>query len=57
VVGKTAALSFGDAGRDDVALMKPLLDALATLTVVRPLRALRFEGSSVLRCDLSHRLR
>ena len=57
MVGKTAALSFGDAGRDDVALMKPLLDALATLTVVRPLRALRFEGSSVLRCDLSHRLR
>jgi acetoacetate decarboxylase len=56
-LGKTASLRFGDAGRDDVALMRPLLDALATLTVVEPLRALRLEGSSVLRYDLSHRLR
>jgi acetoacetate decarboxylase len=56
-LGKTAGLRFGEADRQDVALMRPLLDALATLTVVKPVRALRFQGSSVLRYDLSHRLR
>jgi acetoacetate decarboxylase len=56
-LGKQAGLRFGDAGRDDVGYMRPLLDALSTLAVVKPVQAVRFTGSSVLRYDLSHRLR
>lgn len=55
--GKSGSLSLGTAGREDIGLVRPLLDALATLTVVRPFQAVHFHGSSVLRYDLSHRLR
>lgn len=55
-LGKTAELRLGDAGRDDVGPFRTLLDALATLTIVEPGRALHFRGSAVLRYDLSHRL-
>jgi len=56
-LGKMARLQFGGASFDDVAYVRPLLEALATLTIVKPVQALRFKGSLVLRYDLSHRLR
>lgn len=56
-LGKSAHLRFGSADAADVGVIKPLLDALATLTVIQPVQALQLQGSSVLRYDLSHRLR
>jgi hypothetical protein len=55
--GKSANLWFGGAGVDDLGHARPLLDALATLTAVRPVQTVYFRGSSVLRYDLSRRLR
>jgi acetoacetate decarboxylase len=55
--GKSASLSLGTASAEDIGQVRHLLDALGTLTVVKPVDAVRFEGSSVLRYDLSHRLR
>jgi acetoacetate decarboxylase len=55
-LGKTAALEFGTAGADEIAHARQLLDALATLTVSKPVQSLYFKGSSVLRYDLSRRL-
>jgi hypothetical protein len=56
-LGKSANLRFGSPDVDDVGQMRPLLDALTTLTVIQPVQALRLQGSSVLRYDLSRRLR
>jgi acetoacetate decarboxylase len=56
-LGKKARLELGAASQEDVAFVRPLLDALATLAVVKPVQCLRFKGSVVLRYDLSHRLR
>jgi len=55
-LGKKADLRFGTADPDDLAIVRPLLDALATLEIVEPVQAAHFKGSSVLRYDLSHRL-
>jgi len=56
-LGKSANLRFGSPDVDDVGQIRPLLDALTTLTVIQPVQALRLQGSSVLRYDLSRRLR
>jgi len=56
-MGKKASLRFGMARYEDIGVVKNLLDALATLTIIRPVQALHFTGSAVLRCDLSRRLR
>ena len=55
-LGKSAKLRFGSAGAEDIAHARKLLDALKTLTIIKPLQALYFKGSSVLRYDLSKRL-
>lgn len=56
-LGKKAALRFGTARIEDVGDVKPLLEALATLTIIRPVQVVHFYGSTVLRYDLSRRLR
>jgi acetoacetate decarboxylase len=56
-LGKSAKLQFGSAGAEDIAHARPLLDALSTLSIAQPVQALYFKGSSVLRYDLSRRLR
>ncbi len=56
-MGKKASLRFGIARQEDIGVVKNLVDALATLTVIRPVQVVHFIGSSVLRIDLSHRLR
>jgi len=56
-LGKTGNPRFGTAGPDDIGPVRSLLDALQTLVVVKPLQALHFHGSSVLRYDRSRRLR
>ncbi len=56
-MGKKASLRFGIARQEDIGSVKNLIDALATLTVIRPVQVMHFTGSAVLRLDLSHRLR
>lgn len=56
-MGKKASLRFGIARQEDIGVVKNLLDALATLTVIRPIQVMHFTGSAVLRLDLSRRLR
>jgi acetoacetate decarboxylase len=56
-LAKSAGLRFGNAKVEDIGQVRTLLDALATLPVVQPLRALHYYGSAVLRYDLSRRLR
>jgi len=56
-MGKRAALRFGMARYEDIGVVKNLLDALATLTIIRPVQTLHFKGSAVLRYDLARRLR
>jgi len=56
-LGKRGRVRLGDAGRDDIVYMRPVLDALSTLEMVEPVQVARFRGSAVLRYDLSHRLR
>lgn len=55
-LGKSAKLHFGSAGTEDIAHARKLLDALSTLAISKPVQALYFKGSSVLRYDLSRRL-
>lgn len=56
-IGKKASLRFGIAREEDIGVVKHLLDALATLTIIRPVQAVHFTGSAVLRYDLARRLR
>jgi hypothetical protein len=53
---RSGSLLFGDAGQQDVAQVKLLIDALKTLTVQEIKQALHLRGSAVLRYDLSRRL-
>ncbi|HSB64991.1 MAG TPA: acetoacetate decarboxylase family protein [Anaerolineales bacterium] len=55
-LGKKASLRFGMARIEDIGLVKHLLDALATLIILRPIQVVHFIGSAVLRYDLSRRL-
>lgn len=55
-LGKSGSVRFGSADVADIGYVRTLLDALATLTIVKPLQALRFRGSTELRYDLSRRL-
>jgi acetoacetate decarboxylase len=56
-MGKKASLIFGTGRSGDIGHVKPLLDALASLTIIRPVQVLHFTGSATLRYDLSRRLR
>lgn len=56
-LGKKAALRFGTARYEDIGQVKTLMDALATLTIVRLVQVAHFFGSSVDRYDLNRRLR
>lgn len=56
-LGKSGTITYGTAGREDIWHSKPIVDALRTLPVQRVVQALRFQGSAVLRYDLSRRLR
>ena len=56
-MGKKASLRFGIARQEDIGVVKNLIDALATLTIVRPVQVVHFTGSAVLRYDLSRRLK
>jgi acetoacetate decarboxylase len=56
-MGKKASLRFGIARGEDIGVIKNLLDALATLTIIRPVQVVHFTGSAVLRYDLSRRLK
>jgi acetoacetate decarboxylase len=55
-LGKSAKLQFGSAGVEDIAHARQLLNALTTLSISKPVQAIYFKGSSVLRYDLSRRL-
>jgi acetoacetate decarboxylase len=55
-MGKKANLRFGTARTEDIGVIKNLMDVLATLTILKPLQAVHFTGSIVLRNDLSRRL-
>jgi acetoacetate decarboxylase len=56
-MGKKASLRFGTGRYEDIGIVKTLLDALATLTILRPVQVVHFTGSAVLRYDLSRRLK
>ncbi len=56
-MGKKAGFRFGIARQEDIGVFKHLVDALATLTIIRPIQVVHFLGSAVLRLDLSRRLR
>lgn len=56
-LSNAGGMYFGDPGESDVAKIKQLVDALKTLPVRQVTQTLRFRGSSVLRLDLSRRLR
>jgi acetoacetate decarboxylase len=56
-MGKKASLRFGTARREDIGVVKNLIDALATLSIIRPVQVVHFTGSAVLRYDLSRRLK
>ncbi len=53
---KTGALYIGKADIKDIGQVKILLDALKTLRVLEIKKALHFQGSAVLRYDLSRKL-
>jgi acetoacetate decarboxylase len=55
--GKTGDVRFGHAETEDIGNVKILIEALATLSVVKPIQVLRFIGSTTLRYDQSRRLR
>lgn len=55
-MGKKAGLRFGTARFEDIGYVKHLIDALATLTILKPVQVVHFTGSAVLRYDLSRRL-
>ena len=56
-MGKKASFRFGIARYEDIGVVKNLMDALATLTIIRPIQVVHFTGSAVLRYDLSRRLK
>lgn len=56
-LGKSGKLRLGSPDFEDVGAIKTMLEALSTLEVLKPLQAAHFQGSSVLRYDLSRRLR
>jgi acetoacetate decarboxylase len=56
-MGKKANLIFGTGRIEDISHVKPLIEALASLTIIRPVQVVHFMGSSVLRYDQSRRLR
>lgn len=56
-LGKSGKVYFADAGPMDVGYAKPVVDALKTLPIRQVTQTLRLRGSSVLRYDLSRRLR
>ena len=56
-MGKKASFRFGIARQEDIGPVKNLLDALATLTIIRPVQVMHFTGSAVLRYDLARRLK
>jgi hypothetical protein len=53
---KTGAFHIGEADTKDIGQVKILLDALKTLPVLEIEKALHFQGSAVLRYDLSRKL-
>jgi acetoacetate decarboxylase len=55
-MGKKASLRFGIAREEDIGVVKHLMDALATLAIIRPVQVVHFTGSAVLRYDLVRRL-
>jgi len=56
-LGKSGTVYFGNAGKDDIAEIKSVIDAIKTLPVRRLSQAVHLRGSSVLRYDLFRRLR
>jgi acetoacetate decarboxylase len=54
---RTGNLFFGNAGYSDIGQVNYLVGALKTLSIAKVKRALHFQGSAVLRYDLSRRLR
>jgi acetoacetate decarboxylase len=56
-LARSGTITYGTAGREDVGHARPIVDALRALPVRRVVQALRFQGSAVLRYDLSRRLR
>lgn len=56
-MGKKASLIFGTGRKEDIGHVKSLIEALASLTIVRPIQVVHFTGSSILRYDQSRRLR
>jgi acetoacetate decarboxylase len=56
-MGKKASMIFGTGRAEDISHVKSLLEALASLTIIRPIQVVHFTGSSVLRYDQSRRLR
>lgn len=56
-MGKRASLRFGIARSEDIGYIKILMDALATLTIIKPVQAVHYLGSYVDRYDLCRRLR
>ncbi|MGE5123594.1 MAG: acetoacetate decarboxylase family protein [Acidobacteriaceae bacterium] len=56
-LGKKASLRFGTGRTEDIGHVKPILDAIATLTIIRPVQVAHFLGSATLRYDLSRRLK
>lgn len=55
--GDHGRIYYGDPGKDDVGLHRPILKAVKTLTVTKVLGVSRTFGSSLLRGDLAKRLR
>ena len=53
---KTGEIKFGDANTADIGYYQALIDALKTLSILEIKQALHFQGSAVLRYDLSRRL-
>ncbi len=56
-LARSGEVYFGNAGVEDIGYARPLIDALKTLPVRKLVQALHFRGSSILRGDLSRRLR
>ena len=56
-LGKPGRFYYGDPTREDVGAVAGVMDALKTLPVSKVLGVSRSRGSSVLRVDLSRRLR
>ena len=56
-LGKSGKLFFGSAGYEDVAFIKQIIDNLKTLQVNQLIQTAHICGSSILRYDLSRRLK